>query len=122
VPPPAAPPRLVARAEVSIGGVAVDGPLVRSSVERAAQRAIPSFADCYTRAARAAGRDADVTLSLRLVIDETGRARDVSAGSAPLPGLAACVADAAILIRTRDAPDVGVARVQLTVAFRPARP
>ena len=116
-PAPRPRPSLIAR--TSIQSLEVQGSLSTAEVRRGVGRVEQRLSACYSAAAIRAGRDAAGDVTLRFVIGENGRARQVSAGGAPLPGLAACVADAIGGVRTRVAPDVGEVRVSVRVHFTP---
>jgi hypothetical protein len=109
-----------APASVSIADLTVRGPLATSVVEQGIARVEPDLRACYAGAAAAAHRGGAGGVRVQLVVDETGHAREVSAAGGPLPGLAGCVREAASRIRSRLAPDVGVARVAFTVTFTPS--
>jgi hypothetical protein len=87
-------------------------------VERAIDRVIPGFRACYTEAAARAGHGAGGSMPVRLVIDETGAAREADLGPGPLAGLVDCVRGVARRIRSQ-APDVGTAQVFFTLTFTP---
>ncbi|HTE52114.1 MAG TPA: protein kinase [Kofleriaceae bacterium] len=110
-------PTLTARA--GIAGLTVDGSLSSAEVRRGIERVEPRLATCYRAAAIRAGHDAAGGVPISFIIGENGRATQVHAGGAPLPGLAACVSDAIGAVRTRVAPDVGDVRVSLRVSFDP---
>jgi hypothetical protein len=99
--------------------VTVSGPLPSSDVERAVSRVAPAFTDCYRQAARKLGRDGAGTARATFFIDESKAARDVAVTGAPLPGMSGCLATALGRVRTREAPDVGTARVTLSIRFTP---
>jgi hypothetical protein len=116
-PPEPRRPSLVADAQIE--NVAVRGSLARAVVARALSRAASDLRACYAAAAARAQRDAAASVPVSLVIDENGLAREVTVGTAPLPGLDRCAKDVASAIRSQ-APDVGEVRVSFTVRFTPA--
>ncbi len=118
--PPAGPGSL--DAAPTIGSVSVDGALQASVIRRGAERALTGYRDCYRSAARAASKTPAGTVKITFEIDETGAVRHVRASGAPLPGMAACVQDVTGRIRSRIAPDVGVARASVVVTFAPTKP
>jgi hypothetical protein len=132
VPPPAPPPErkpdppvekaapLDATARVT--GFKSRGSLPRSNARRAIDRAESKFRGCYKTAAKKAGKNAAAKVSVELVIDEAGRARNVKVGAAPLPGLSACLESAVSSARSRVPPDVGTVRVSFKVKFTPVKP
>ncbi|MCE9580161.1 MAG: hypothetical protein K8W52_44000, partial [Deltaproteobacteria bacterium] len=103
----------------SIGGIDVKGPLQDSEIRRGVDRVTGAFRACYRSAAHAASKTPALTVRLSFEIDETRAARGIGAGRTVLPGLSSCLEDAAAKIRTRIAPDVGNARVTITVSFKP---
>jgi hypothetical protein len=123
VPPPPPPPpppskgSLQATASISID---VRG-LAESEIRRGLDRisAVSAFQRCYHAAAERAGKTPAAEVRLTFEIDESRTARKVSAKGGGLPGLADCVSRGAGQIRTNNPPDVGTARVGVTVTFRP---
>ena len=113
-----APLRPYFEAKVAASALDVTGGLPRAVVERAIDRVIPGFRACYTEAAARAGHAAGGSMPVRLVIDETGAAREAEFGPGPLPGLVECVRGVARRIRSQ-APDVGTAQVFFTLTFTP---
>lgn len=113
------PPPLVTEATVAIDGLEVQGSLTAGQVRRVTERISGALAGCYGPAATKAGRSPATTVAVRLVLDEDGRARDVSAAGGDLPGLAACVRGVVGGARSTVAPDVGTVRVAFTVGYRP---
>lgn len=116
-PRPAAP--VITTARVAIEALDVDGSLTANQVRRVTERIAPALAACYGPAATRAATSPATSVDVRLVLDEDGRARDVSATGGALPGLAACVAGVVKGARSTVPPDVGTVRVRFTVAFRP---
>ena len=103
----------------AVGGIDVKGPLQDSEIRRGVDRVTGAFRACYRTAARAAGKTPALAVRLSFEIDETRGARGITAARTALPGLAGCLEEAASKIRTRIAPDVGNARVTITVSFKP---
>jgi hypothetical protein len=119
VPPVAAAPNPGSLDAVSsIASVSVDGPLPDSEIRSTVERALGTFRECYRGAARAASKTPALRVTLSFVIDEGRAARSVRVSGDTL-GLGACVKDAASKIRTRVAPDVGTATVNVVVKFQP---
>jgi hypothetical protein len=110
--------RRLARAQID--ALSVRGSLVTGVVRRAATRLVPRWNDCVARAqARAPYAGAATTSRVALVIDERGRAHTVSANGAALPGLDACVAEAAAQLVCDESPDTGTVSVSWNVVFTP---
>ncbi len=116
--PPAVKKPLGLDARVQTSAITVTGPLPRSAVDRAVDRVAPAFGDCYRQAARRAGGGAAGTAQVRFTIDESKAARGVAVTGAPL-GISGCIAGALSRLRTREAPDVGTAKVSFTIRFTP---
>jgi hypothetical protein len=102
----------------SIASVNVDGPLPDSEIRSTVERALGTFRECYRSAARQASKTPALRVTLSFVIDEGRAARSVRVSGDTL-GLGACIKDAASKIRTRVAPDVGTAAVNVVVKFQP---
>jgi len=118
VPPAVVTPTSFAAA-AAIGAVAVGGSLPRSAVARAIDATRSGLEQCYRASATAAGRNTTASARVSLVIDIDGRARNVSVGALPLPGLQACVAQAVARVRTKDRPDTGTVDASFQVTFTP---
>jgi hypothetical protein len=114
---PPAPQRGPLTASASIAALELQGGIARATVDRAVARVVPEYRACYAAAATRAGRHAPGAVRARLVLDETGRARDVTVDSSDLPGLSDCLRDASRQIRSRVAPDVGVVTVTFAIQF-----
>jgi hypothetical protein len=122
--PPAPPKARIGSMDASpaIGAANVDGALQSSVVRRGVERALGGYRDCYRAAARSAQKTPSGSVKLTFEIDESGMVRRVQANGAPLPGMGACMQDATSRIRSRIAPDVGVARASVVVTFAPTEP
>jgi hypothetical protein len=83
---------------------------------------MPSVHACYRAAAKRAQKTPKVDIRVRFQIDTTRAARGVRATSASLAGLSSCVAGAIGRARTRVAPDVGNAKVDVVITFTPTAP
>lgn len=119
-PKPAQPETGSLDAVPAIATLDVHGPLPTSVVRQGVERTMTSLRTCYRTAAQARGLTLPATLKITFEIDETRVATNVGAtGGAGLAGLAACGHQAATQIRTRLAPDVGDAKVVVTIQFRP---
>jgi serine/threonine protein kinase len=122
-PSPAAPakpePAVPLRAQAAVQGVTVRGSLATSVVARAVERIRSQFVACYARAATAAGRNGFSEVIVEVQLDERGRATSPRATGGALPGLAACVADAAGKVATDRPPDTGVVKAGWKVVFAP---
>jgi serine/threonine protein kinase len=117
---PVPPPRpLATSARVAIADVSARGSLTTLAVRRAIDRVVPALRACYGPAATRAQRSPTVEMRVRLVIDESQGARDISFASDPLPGLAACAAHALHGLHAEAAPDVGVEDVTFALQFVP---
>ncbi|MCC6621629.1 MAG: protein kinase [Deltaproteobacteria bacterium] len=121
-PGPVAPASPALAATAKIGGVSVEGSLPRSAVARALDAARPGLEQCYKTAATAAHADAAGSAGVRLVIDIDGRARSVSVGGLPLPGLQACATQVLGRVRTKDRPDTGTVSASFELTFTPKAP
>ena len=86
------------------------------------ERVLPAIRACYRTAATRARAVPRIELRVSFEIDDARVARNVRVGTAPLPGLSACVADAVGGARTRVAPDVGHAEVDVVLTFTPTSP
>jgi eukaryotic-like serine/threonine-protein kinase len=118
-----APPKLGSLDAVpSIGAVDISGGLQGSVVRRTVERVLGGYRDCYRSAARSARRTPEGQVRISFEIDENGLVRDVRANGTLLPGLAACMQNATSRLRTRIAPDVGVAHANIVIAFEPVDP
>jgi hypothetical protein len=106
-------------AVASLSRVDVQGPLQASVLRRALERVLPSVRACYRAAATRARRTPILDIKVGFEIDDARAARAVHAASTPLAGLSSCVADAIGRARTRVAPDVGYATVDVTITFTP---
>jgi serine/threonine-protein kinase len=102
----------------SIASISVDGPLPDSEIRSAVERALRTFRECYRGAARQASKTPALRVALAFVVDEGRAARNVRVTGDTL-GLSACVKEAASKLRTRVAPDVGTATVNVVVRFQP---
>jgi hypothetical protein len=85
------------------------------------ERVLPSVRTCYRTAASRVGKTPKLEIRIRFQIDDTRAARDVHAASTSLSGLSSCVAAAVGSARTRVAPDVGNAEVDVVVTFTPTK-
>jgi hypothetical protein len=130
-PPPARAERAVTRVDrgpgsldavASVSSISVNGPLGDSEIRRGVKRVLPAFRACYREAAGSAGKTPSAKIKLTFRIDGTRAAQKVGVSGSSLPGLGACVADAASRIRTRIAPDVGDAHVTVGITFDPTEP
>lgn len=106
-------------AKTSIGSLSSSGSLARSHVSRAVKRQQSAFGKCYRASAKKAGRSPGGAVTIKLKLNESGRARNVSVDGARLPGLSSCLEKAAGKIRSRRAPDVGEVPVSFKVEFTP---
>ena len=109
-------------ATVSIEKLKVTGPLSPREPKRAVERARSALRSCYKSAATRAQKKPAATVTVDMVIAESGRARDVRVGDAPLPNLSSCVDKAVSGVRSLDAPDVGTAKVSFVIRFSPVKP
>jgi hypothetical protein len=105
--------------KLRVSSLSVRGSLPSSVVRRGVERIRPRLLACYRNAATRAGRHAFGTLEVSLEIDEHGRARSPRAEGAELPGLAACVREAALRIAARHAPDTGTVAASFRVELSP---
>jgi hypothetical protein len=107
------------RASTRIGDLTVRGSLTTSEVRRAVDRIRPQLDACYTRVARAAGRNGYGAMTVEIEIDERGRAHAPRASGGALPGLDACVAQVAGRVVSGRPPDTGTVKASWKVAFSP---
>jgi hypothetical protein len=107
-------------AVASILRVSVDGPLPTSELESAISRVTADFRACYRAAARKVGKTPALTVKISFVVDEGRAVRNARVTASGLP-LAGCMRAAVSKIRTRVAPDVGIATVAALVRFAPTR-
>jgi hypothetical protein len=107
------------QASARIADLTVRGSLTTSEVRRALERIRPQLNACYTRVARAAGRNGYGAMNVEIEIDERGRAHAPRASGGALPGLDACVAQAAGKIVAGRPPDTGTVKASWKVAFSP---
>jgi serine/threonine protein kinase len=107
------------RASARIDDLTVRGSLTTSEVRRAVERIRPQLNACYTRVARAAGRNGYGAMNVEIEIDERGRAHAPRASGGALPGLDVCVAQAAGRIVSGRPPDTGTVKASWKVAFSP---
>ena len=115
-PKPTLKPALDAR--VAIRGYSVSGSLTKARIKRGKLKG-GAPRDCYRKAARKAGKDVGHTVRIRFEIGETKRAKNIKVTGARLPGLKACITGLVKSVRSRRAPDLGTAKVQARVQFRP---
>jgi hypothetical protein len=109
-------------AVASLSRVEVQGPLQASELRRALERVMPSVRACYRTAATHARRTPKLDIRITFQIDDARAARGVHAATVSLAGLSSCVADAIGRARTRVAPDVGNAEVDVVITFTPTSP
>lgn len=109
-------------ARVGLSDLIVRGSLPATPVKTGIERLNDEWQACYQRAARAAGRDVQDTLQVKLVIDEDGRARGPSVSPSSLPNLSRCVLKAAMKIRSATRPDTGTVQVAFKLQFIPKPP
>ena len=124
VPPvPVAPPaRLATSARLAVESLSVRGALTPAQIRRAIDRVTASVRACYGPAAQHAGKSPTVSLTVRFVVDETQRARQLEIGASALPALAPCVTRAFSSLRAEEAPDVGDVDVAFVLRFDPEVP
>lgn len=123
---PAAAPALVAApfgpgsldAVPALVSITVDGPLPDSEIRSGVERALATFRECYRTAAKQAGKTPPLKLKIAFSIDEGRSAQDLRVSGDTL-GVGSCVKDAASKLRTRVAPDVGTASVNVVIKFKP---
>ena len=118
----ARPVRIATSARVAIESLSVRGSLTTAQIRRAIDRVTASARACYGPAAKAAASSPSVSLSVRFVVDETQRARQLELGPSALPGLAPCVTRALASLRAEAAPDVGDVDVAFVLRFDPELP
>jgi hypothetical protein len=120
-PPPPPPPKPVVPkvfdAVTTIGSLSAQGSLSTSVVRRAVNRALPAFRICYKSAAKKSKKNKAGSLKVTFVIDESGRASNIKAGSYALSGLSQCVSARLKSVKTRMAPDVGTVKVSFSLKF-----
>jgi len=117
---PAAPSPGTLDAVPAVASVAVDGPLPDSEIRSSAERVLPALRDCYRAAAKQSNKTPVVQLTVSFVIDEGRAARDIRVAGDTI-GASACIKTAMAKVRTRVAPDVGTAAVNLVVRFQPTK-
>ncbi len=115
-PAPVAPQKLDAVAK--IGTLEVEGSLGTGVVGRMLSRAEPLLRSCYVDAAKRAGKNQYVPLTVALTIDETGAVRRIESGKHPLNGLPDCAANELKRMRSDRKPDVGTVQVRFSVGFK----
>lgn len=108
-------------AKASIAGVNVQGGVPRAAIQRALDRAVPNFRNCYLNASTKLGRSPAGAVSVHLVIDESNQAKVTKIGSAPLSGMEDCIRHAAARVKSQTPPDVGGVRVTFEIRFAPVR-
>jgi serine/threonine protein kinase len=116
---PAPKPKLPLAAAARIDSVVVRGSLATSVVSRAVERIRPQLTACYARAAAAAGHNGFGEVVVEVTLDERGRAQSPRATGGALPGLAACVAEAASKLASDRPPDTGTVKASWKVVFAP---
>lgn len=116
---PAPAPELPLSARALLQGISVRGSLATSVVVRALERIRSQLSSCYARAASAAGHNGFGEVFVEIQLDERGRAQNPTATGGSLPGLSACVADAASKLATDRPPDTGTVKAGWKVVFVP---
>ncbi len=111
-----APQKLDASAKIT--ELEVNGSLGTGVVGRMLSRAEPLLKSCYVDAAKRAGKNQFVPLTIALTIDETGAVRRIESGKHPLNGLPECAANELKRMRSDRKPDVGTVQVRFSVGFK----
>ncbi len=97
----------------------VKGSLSPAVVRRSVERTLGSLRACYRTAAKEGKTTPAVDLKLSFEIDESSTASSVSA-TGNFGSLSSCARSAFGRLQTQQAPDVGTARVVVTITFRPS--
>lgn len=108
-------------AKSSISGVTVEGGVPRAAIQRALERAVPGFRNCYLGASTRLGRSPAESVFVHLVIDESNQAKVTKLGPASLAGMDDCIRQVATRIKSQTPPDVGGVRVTFEIRFAPIR-
>ncbi|MFT3925847.1 MAG: protein kinase [Myxococcales bacterium] len=118
-PTPAPPVKLPLRAEPSVAELSADGSLGTGVITRMLSRSTSLVRECYAKAASSAGRNDFSSLSVVLLLDETGSVREANVQSTTLPGLSSCVSGVMRRLRSDIKPDVGTVRVRFNWSLKP---